>query len=239
MTPDMLLVPEMRPFTIALGLVLGLVVLEVILLFLGLSLMTDEGGADFDADADLNVEPGFEPEADFDAEAVDAVDAPTASPSGVGTFLGWLGLGHVPFAIWFAAFLTAFGLMGLALQSIATAFIGAPLAPTIASLAALLPALAVSSRIARILGRLVPKFESTAISTRSYGGRRGVITVGTARRGKPAQARFTDGHGNIHYTLVEPLDNDASLPQGTEIAILRLRDGSLRAIAIDDDAPHS
>ena len=234
MTPDMLLVPEMRPFAIALGLVLGLVLLEVILLFLGLSLMTDEGGADFDADADVGIEPGFEPEADFDADAVDAADAPTAGPTGLGAFLSWLGLGHVPFAIWLAAFLTAFGLTGLALQAIATAFLGTPLAPMIASLIALLPALAVSSRFARMLGRLVPKFESTAISTRSYGGRRGVITVGTAKRGKPAQARFTDGHGNVHYTFVEPLDDDASLLQGTEIAILRLRDGSLRAIAIDD-----
>ena len=207
------------------------------LLFLGLSLMTDEGGAEFDANADVGVEPGFEPEADFDADAVDAADAPIASATGIGAFLSWLGLGHVPFAIWFAAFLTAFGLTGLAIQSIAMAILGTPLAPMIASLVALLPALAVSSRFARMLGRLVPKFESTAISTRSYGGRRGVITVGTARRGKPAQARFTDGHGNVHYTLVEPLDDDASLPQGTEIAILRLRDGSLRAIAIDDAPP--
>ena len=238
MTPDLLLVPEMRPFAIALGLVLGMVVLEVVLLFLGLSLMTDEGGAEFDANADVGVEPGFEPEADFDADAVDAADAPTASATGIGAFLSWLGLGHVPFAIWFAAFLTAFGLTGLAIQSIAVAVLGSPLAPTIASLAALLPALAISARFARLLGRLVPKFESTAISTRSYGGRRGVITVGTARRGKPVQARFTDGHGNVHYTLVEPLDDEASLSQGVEIAILRLRDGSLRAIAIDD-TPHS
>ena len=237
MTPDMLLVPEMRPFAIALGLVLGLVVLEVVLLFLGLSLMTDEGGADFDADAGLNAEPGFEAEADFDADAADAVEAPGASPSGFGSVLSWLGLGHVPFAIWFAAFLTAFGLTGLTFQAIATAILGAPLAPTVASLAALIPALAVSSRIARAIGRLVPKFESTAISTRSYGGRRGVITVGTAVRGKPAQARFTDGHGNVHYTLVEPLDDDASISQGTEIAIMRLRDGSLRAIAVDDAPP--
>ena len=225
MTPDLLLLPDLRPFAIALGLVAGLVVLEVVLLAFGLSMTMDEGGPDFDA------EPGIDGDGDLDADG--EADAPDAS-----ALLSWLGIGEVPVAIWIAAFLTAFGLTGLVLQSVAVAATGTTLPPLVASLLALLPALALSARFARMLGRLVPKFESTAISTRSYGGRRGVITVGTARRGRPAQARFTDGHGNLHYAAVEPLDDAAALPQGTEIAILRLRDGSLRAIPAGD-APAS
>ena len=218
MDAHLLLAPEMQPFAVALGLVTALAVLEVVLLALGLSMTVD--GPDLDA------EPGFEGEAELDADADAAF--------GTGALLSWLGIGQVPVAVWVAAVLTAFGLSGLAIQSAALAVSGDPLSAPVACLLALLPALALGGRFSRSLGRLIPKFESTAISTRSYGGRRGVITVGTARRGRPAQARFTDGHGNIHYAAVEPLDDAAALPQGTEIAILRLRDGSLRAIAAGD-----
>ncbi len=219
MTLDLLLSPDLRPFALALALVLGLVVLEVVLMALGLSMTMDEG--------DVDIEPDFEPDTEIDAEATDTPETP-------GNLLSWLGIGHVPVAIWVAAFLTAFGLTGFALQAAVVAVLGVPLPAGIAAIIAVIPALAISSRFARLLGRLIPKFESTAISTRSYGGRRGVITVGTARRGNPAQARFTDGHGNIHYTQVEPLDDAATLPQGTEIAIIRQRDGQLRALALSD-----
>jgi len=143
-------------------------------------------------------------------------------------------LGEVPFAIWLAGFLTAFGLVGYTLQGVLNGVLGAPLPALFASLIAFVPALAISARFARFIGKIMPKLETTAISSRSYGGRRGVITVGTARRGNPAQARLTDGYGNTHYTMVEPMNDDDAFPQGTEIATIRLSDGSLRAIRIDD-----
>lgn len=61
-----------------------------------------------------------------------------------------------------------------------------------------------------------------------------MIAQGTARRGNPAQARIRDGHGNFHYVRVEPVDDGASYPQGTEVLIRDGRGPVLLALAIDD-----
>jgi len=228
MTLDLLFSPNMQPFAISLGLVLGMVVLEMVLMLMGISILGGDGDASLDAEPDFDVDAGLDAEPGIDAD-LDGADG----ASGVGA-LAWLGLGDAPFAIWFAGFLTAFGLIGYALQGVLNGVIGAPLPALIASLVALPFALAVTARLARFFGRLVPKFESTAISSRSFGGRRGVITVGTARRGHPAQARIKDGYGNTHYTMVEPLNDSDAFSQGTEIATVRLGDGSLRAISLED-----
>ena len=235
MTLDLLLSPPMQPFAISLGLVVGMVVLELILMLAGISILSGDSDASLDAEPGVDIDGGFDAEPGFDAE-LDAADAVSGESVGnaPGGMFAWLGLGEAPFAIWFAGFLTAFGLVGYALQGILDVVVGTPLPALIASAIALLPALAISARFARFIGRMIPKFESTAISTRSYGGRRGIITVGTARRGNPAQARIKDGYGNTHYTMVEPLKDEDAFPQGTEIATIRLSDGTLRAISLED-----
>jgi len=232
MTLDLFFSPNMQPFAISLGLVIGMVLLELVLMLAGVSILGGDNDVSIDAEPGLDAEVGIDPEFGLDAEPGFEAEIEGAVESG-GAF-AWLGLGDAPFAIWFAGLLTAFGLLGYALQGVLNATISAPLSPLIASLATLPFALAVTARFARFIGRMIPKFESTAISTRSYGGRRGVITVGTARRGNPAQARIKDGYGNTHYTMVEPLKDDDSFPQGTEIATVRLSDGSLRAISLED-----
>lgn len=229
MTLDLFFSPNMQPFAIALGVVLGMLVLELVLMLVGISIL---GG---DSDVSIDAEPGLDVDADMGIEAdLDGADSIAGETTGGGGILAWMGLSDAPFAIWLAGFLTAFGLSGYALQGILNAAIGAPLPALLASVIALPFGLAIGARFARLIGRIMPKLETTAISSRSYGGRRGVITVGTARRGNPAQARLTDGYGNTHYTMVEPLKDDDAFPQGTEIATIRLNDGSLRAISIDD-----
>jgi hypothetical protein len=72
----------------------------------------------------------------------------------------------------------------------------------------------------------MPRDESSAISERSYGRRHGVVTVGIARHGSPAQVRFTDHHGNLHYVMVEPFDTKDEIAEGSEVFIIKtLRDG--------------
>jgi len=210
------------------GVVLGLVVLELVLMLVGVSILGDN------VDPSLNAEPSLDIDADLDVESGIDVELDGAEDVTGGGALVWLGLGDAPFAIWFATLLTAFGLIGYVLQGVLNTVVGVPLPALIASVVALPFALAVTARFARFFGRLVPKFESTAISSRSFGGRRGVITVGTARRGHPAQARIKDGYGNTHYTMVEPLNDSDAFSQGTEIATVRLGDGSLRAISLED-----
>lgn len=243
----LLLSPGMYPFAIALSIVIGMLLLELMMTLVGGSLLGSdvEMGSEVDIEAGIDAETAADIWADMDVGAgaapdmAEAADLNTNPHSPVASALSWLGIGETPFAIWLAGVLTAFGLGGYALQLGTQTIVGAQLPAGIAALIALPTGLIVGARVARFLGKLVPKFETTAISQRSYGGRRGVITVGTARRGRPAQARFRDGHGNWHHAMVEPLHDQGTLTQGTEIAILRQRDGTLYAFQIDDNNGNS
>lgn len=222
-----LMQPQLLPFAVALGVVVGLCLLEVAMSLFGLSMIGDAGGADVEMDVDAG--PGFEADTDADAEATPGMTG------GFQGLLSWLGIGEVPMMVWLAGILTAFGIAGYGLQLGISAAFGGPLPALPAAALALLPGLAGGASVARLLGRLVPKTESTAISTRSYGGRRGVITTGTARRGAPAEARFRDGHGNTHYAMVEPLHDHETFPAGSEVILLRMGEATLRAVRLDDE----
>jgi membrane protein implicated in regulation of membrane protease activity len=140
---------------------------------------------------------------------------------GGGDLLGWLGVGKVPLLMLLVVFLALFGLAGLALQQFA-----GPLPLWIAAPAAAVAALPLTGLGARGLARIIPQDETTAISLDSLVGRRGIITIGTARRGSPAQARVADIHGQAHYVMVEPYDDDHSLGEGETVRLDR-RDGHI------------
>jgi len=225
------------PFEIAFGIVVGLLLLEIVLNFLGLSAL---GGDGADTELDLEADIDFGP--DVDGELGDLgevelpeteIDMPPAASASGGGWLSWLGLGAVPTTIWLASVLTGFSLMGYALQLAAGWTTGAVLPGSLAALIAAVPGLWLGRTVAHGIGRLIPKTQTTAISQRSYGRRRAVITVGTATAEKAAQVRFTDHHGNMHYAMVTPLDPKDRFPQGTEVLLVRVRDG-LKAVAVSD-----
>lgn len=135
----------------------------------------------------------------------------------------WIGARDVPFLIWLVSFLTMFGLFGLILQSMLTSIIGLQLPALLASAAVIIPALAVTRIIANWVALLMPKTETTALKARHLGGYNGTITQGTASRGKPAEIKIKDRHGNIHYLRVEPLRDDEVFPQGSEVTLIRKR----------------
>ena len=230
----------MAPFTFALALVAGLLVIEMIMMLLGASLMGDGGDADFDADFDAELDAGFDTEldadladTDFDADAIDTDGA--SATGGAGGIASWLGFGEVPVILWLAGMLTAFGVVGYLLQLVTLNVLGGTLPAIAAAAIVILPSLRIGRWVARVLGKAIPKTETTAISRRSLGGRRGVVAQGTASRGRPAQARVRDGHGNLHYVRVEPVDDDAQYPQGTEVLIRDGRGPVLLALSIDDN----
>ena len=230
-----LLEPGMMPFSMALALVAGLLLLEVVMSLAGLSIMGDGADADFDADIGPDFDADIDADVELDLNSGPELDAEapngTASTSGVSS---WLGFGEVPVILWPAGMLTAFGISGYLLQSASSAVLGALLPWSAAVPLALPPAILAGRWFARTLARLVPKTETSAINRRSLGGRRGVIAQGTAERGRPAQARVRDGYGNTHYVRVEPVDDGASYPQGTEVLIRDGRGPVLLALAIGD-----
>jgi membrane protein implicated in regulation of membrane protease activity len=144
-----------------------------------------------------------------------------ADVDGAGDLLGWLGIGRVPLLMLLVVFLALFGLAGLAIQQFA-----GPLPLWIAVPGAIAAALPLTGLGARGLARIMPGDETTAVSLDDLVGRRGTITIGTARRGSPAQARVSDIHGQVHYVMVEPYDDDQSLGQGETVRLDR-RDGNI------------
>lgn len=138
-----------------------------------------------------------------------------------GDLLAWLGVGRVPLLMLLVVFLAIFGLAGLAIQQFA-----GPLPLWIAAPAAVAAALPLTGVGARGLARIMPQDETTAVSLDSLVGKRGTITIGTARRGSPAQARVKDAHGQVHYVMVEPHEEEHPFGEGEEILLSR-RDGNI------------
>lgn len=216
--------PENMPFTISLGVMLAIAVLEgtMTLLGAGLSEVIDSLIPDLDGG------PEIELDLDADAEGLDAV-----GPSALSQFLGWICFGRVPALIWLVGFLTVFGLTGLLMQRL-LAGVGLGLLPAWIAWA---PALAISLPPTRLMGlglsKLVPNDESSAVSSVSFIGRTAIVTLGVARTGKPAQGRLTDQHGQTHYVMLEPdLDGD-EFPAGTDVILVRKAGGLFRAIKND------
>jgi membrane protein implicated in regulation of membrane protease activity len=140
--------------------------------------------------------------------------------------LAWLGIGRVPILMLLVVFLAFFGISGLALQQGSAAVRGAALAPALATALSVLAALPLTGIGARGLARIMPRDETTAVSLDSLVGKRGTITIGTARRGSPAQVRVRDSFGQSHYVMVEPHDEAHPLAQGDTVLLAR-REGNI------------
>jgi len=249
---DFLLSPPVVPFTLALGLLAGLLVIEIAALMLGGSVLAkDADQLDFDG-----VEPGLDLSADapalpaptdlaqMDLGGIDAADldlgGPPALPEPTG-LAAVLGIGRVPFLIWLAAALAGFGLSGYLLQSLIARVFGGPLPGLIAVLPAAAAGLWFARGYGRALSRLIPGTESSVRSKAMLNAKRGVVSQGTARAGSPAEVRVVDSFGNLHFIRAEPLDARAALPQGSEVLVLRLRQGpqrgQFRILSLTDAPP--
>lgn len=229
---DFLLSPAVVPFSIALGLLAGLLLLEIAALVMGGSVL-GSGGEDVDLDAPAGFDPGFDLDdlpdlGKIDMGGLDPADldlgngdTPVPAPTGGGV-ADALGLGKVPVLIWLAALLAGFGLSGYVLQSVTANIIGAPLP----ALVAVLPAGVIGVWFARayggLLARLIPKTETSVRSDAMLNRRQGVVSQGTARRNAPAEVRVLDGYGNFHFIRAEPLDANDAIPAGTDVLVLRI-----------------
>ena len=224
---ETLALPGLAPFTAAMVMVILFLALELGLTALGADTRLPDGPDVPAAEMDLGPDPGMAADAGLDPAVADTAPA----PAGTG-LLGALGLHDLPLMAWLALLSACFAAAGFALQAAARALAGGFLGPVPAVLLALPVALVLTRGLARTLGRLFPRETTAAISERSFGRRRGTVTVGVARAGQPAQVRFTDGHGNTHYLMAEPLDPADEIPAGSEVLILRLRNAALRLVRI-------
>lgn len=223
-------------FAVALGLMLGIAVLEGTMTLLGAgvsqaidSLLPDSLG---DADLDIDVSPDIDA---IDGAGADFGDAEIASPSAGATsalskILGWLCVGKVPVLILLVAFLTVFGLAGLFVQLIFQSVTGALLPGFIASIPAFIVAVPFVRVIGKGLSKLIPKDETSAVKRDSFVGRIATVTIGTARFGYPAQAKLQDAFGQTHYVMVEPDSGDISFSTGAQVLLVEKHGTTFRGI---------
>ncbi|QSX33767.1 DUF1449 family protein [Shewanella avicenniae] len=190
-------------FSCALCLMLVLALLEGVGALIGFSLgnLIDQAlPVDLDLDADVS------------AELVNPA-------SGVTALLGWLCFAKLPFLVWLILALTSFSVSGYLVNATAQNLFNLLVPMYISLPLALLAMVWLTRLIGQPLARLLPKNESSAISSRSFVGKSARITIGTARRDLPAEAVLVDDFGQKHYILVAPED-DTELPAGTEVALL-------------------
>ena len=225
---DQLLTESYFPFTLSLALLFGLLGLELVFALLGGTLLgaggdgldvPDLDGPDIDLDGlDIDLD-GLDADLDLDGPEVE----PTTTAPEVGGIAAFLGFGQMPAAIWLASMLMVFGLAGLTLQFLIDGVLGQPISAMAAAIPAAAAAFWVTKRFGGLFARLVPKTETQALSERHLSRKRGVVSQGTAARGRPAEVRVTDRYGNAHYIRAEPLKDETTIPQGTEVLILRTR----------------
>lgn len=144
--------------------------------------------------------------------------------------LSWLGVGRVPLLVLLVAFLASFGLIGLAGQQIIYGLTGWLFPNLIGVPAAAVAALPVTALLSRLLSRVMPQDETSAIDVERLVGLSGTIVVGRAMTGSPARTRVHDRHGQAHYVMAEPDNADQILSEGDQVLLVRREAGVFRAI---------
>lgn len=227
--------PATTPFAVAISLMLIITAVEVFGALMGMpaSAMLDSLLPELDADVDLDIDTDLDLEADYaggplDADAPGIPDAPNPGP--LSQILGWLCVGKVPILVLLIVFLTAFGLVGLIIQGAVQGVFGAPLPAIIAVGPALFAAIPTTRIAGLTLSKIMPKEQTEAVSQKKFIGKIATIVRGRARKGLPAEAKFSDQHGQTHYVLVEPDNDTASFDQGSEVVIVKQTGSVYQAI---------
>ncbi len=211
--------PANQPYGVALALMLLIAALELLGLVIGLGLSDALEGMlpDMDADADL--------------DAGGHVEAP-----GLSAVLGWCRVGQVPLLILLVIFLTCFGLVGLVMQSVVQSVLGFLLPPLAGVPAAFVLTLPCFRAAGGLVARIIPRDETSAVSAATFVGRVATITLGTARKGSPAEAKLRDQFGQTHYVMVAPDLDDVSFTQGDPVILVRDHGAYFSCIASDNEA---
>lgn len=212
------------PFAIALLVMVGLALVELIALVTGFSV--NDVVDDFVA-GHLEATAG--------SGSMEATGHGEAS-SVVGRLLAWLHVGRVPVLMVLIVFLTVFGAFGLLAQGVLRAMTGFALPSIIAAPAVFIVGLPAVRAATGLLARMMPRDETSAVDIATLVGRTAVVTGGTARTGLPAQARVRDSFGTEHYVLVEPEDEGAVFATGSVVLLVRQHAGGRFTVITNPNA---
>lgn len=210
------------PFSFALVLMLLIALLEILgmVIGVGFSQMLD----------------GLLPDVDLDVDVDADLDGGGSQIPVLSSVLGWLRLGQVPVLILLVVFLTCFGLLGFAVQKTAEAIFGDMLPAWIASAVSLVVSLPCFRVTSGIIARIAPKDETSAVSDATFIGRIATITLGTAAKDSPAEAKLQDKFNQTHYIMVAPDLDEETFRQGEQVLIVRKAGSVFRVIACSNPA---
>lgn len=219
--------PATRPFAIAGLILIGLLVVEIASLMMGASLSSK-----IDALFDLDGPDVDGPDGAHGHFAGGGLDAPGAEPGMFGTIWDWLNAGRVPVLVLLMAYLGLFAGIGYVLQAavhLSTFFLPSSVATVIAAVAAI-PA---TRWISRIVGFLVPRDESYAVSRDDLIGLTGQVTLGPVTHAEIGRVTLKDGHGNKHFPWVRSATADAAFPIGAVVLLTERQGNEYLVIAAD------
>ncbi|MCK6625998.1 MAG: YqiJ family protein [Anaerolineae bacterium] len=204
------------PFSLALLLFLGLSALQ----FIGLD---QDHDADVDADADLDLDHDLDidHDADLDHDLDHDVDHDlTGAPGWLGA-LKFLGVGQAPVTMILLLLVGSFGLLGWIanwlLLGVVPAYPGWGLIAVLGG--ALVLSVVVTSRTARLIGRAIPAFASTATSASQLVARRGRVISSQVDQ-IYGQVKVRDPGGTL-ITVFAKVDPDKpAIPRDTEVYLV-------------------
>ncbi|PTS88905.1 MULTISPECIES: YqiJ family protein [unclassified Caulobacter] len=140
---------------------------------------------------------------------------------GHASLLNWLNVGKLPLLMLIVVFLFSFGLVGLILQQVIAGIFGRPGPWWLAVPLAMVAALPFTRLFGRVVARILPTDETTAVARDTLVGRWATIVIGKAEVGSAAQARVRDFHGQTHYVMIEPDDAGEVFEEGSQVIIVR------------------
>jgi hypothetical protein len=148
--------------------------------------------------------------------------------------LSFVGVGRVPFMVWLASFLLVFAGIGVGGQAVAESLLGAPLDRWLAAALAAVAGLPVTGLLARPIGAILPRDETSAVGLDSLVGRRAQIVTGRAAAGHAARARVQDHFGHAHYVMVEPHEAGSEMLEGDELLLVRRESETFYGVALQE-----
>lgn len=199
---SLFLAPQTLPFGVALLVMLGLTVLEIIGLMTALS----------------------------PSSWIDSLLPEPAVDGGLDGVLGWLHVGKVPTLILLILFLASFSVIGYAFQIVTRNLLNLYLPALLAAIPAIVGALACVRIGGKWLVFMVPRDESSAISETEFIGRVALVTAVSSQKTLAAQARLRDTDGRSYFILVEPDVEDLQLTQGMQVLLIKKMGSVYRVI---------
>lgn len=190
---EFLLLDANSAFTVALCIMLGLALLEILGVLLGLSAMSwvDELSP-FEVDIDASV----------------------------GGVSSWLCLNKLPLYVWIVLFCTLFGLSGLITNYFSLLFTATTL-PTFASqIIAVVATFVVMPTIANPIAKILPNVQTDAVSDNSFSGCLAIVSQDNCRVERPVEARFTDAKGTEQHVLVIPSSDEQTFQRDQEVVLV-------------------